>query len=443
MIVKSGNPHFVVKSSSRFDFDQGALGDCWFIAAAATLASSPQDNFRKVVPVNQSFDDGSYAGIFLFRFWSYGAWRDVVIDDYLPCNEAGLLYCRNREEPNEFWAALLEKAFAKFYGSYQRLEGGFIHYALLTLTGGITEVVDLDSTSLPSPHRLYHMLARSHAMNAFIGGAIFKPKGSGAREIKKKNGLFMGHAYSVTGFQQVMFESQTVYLLRVRNPWGKGEWRGMWSDRWLQRAHFSEEQRRLLNVKGLRHDGEFWISIEDFMENFNQIQMCHLEPDSMLSEVVSDMKQDDWKLVSYHDSWTETDPPQTGCCFSSTNLASQFPNPQFYFLVKQPTQGRSATVVISLMEKEVRQSLQPQIYINFFLYKLQSHLPERITHNIGHRVKLVGRGSKQYAFFKEISARFTLDPGCYIIVPETFRDDAEANFLLRIFSKGTVESGKI
>jgi hypothetical protein len=73
----------------------------------------------------------SYSNIY-FKLKCLKNRHDVVVDDWLPVwDDRRLVFCSNKEEPNEFWAALLEKAYAKVCGNYENLEGGFTTDALI------------------------------------------------------------------------------------------------------------------------------------------------------------------------------------------------------------------------------------------------------------------------------------------------------------------------
>uniref|UniRef100_A0A8D0L303 Calpain catalytic domain-containing protein n=1 Tax=Sphenodon punctatus TaxID=8508 RepID=A0A8D0L303_SPHPU len=127
-------------------------GDCWFVAATASLTLYPKP-LQRVVPPGQSFKQGDYAGIFHFQFCRYGKWVDVVIDDRLPVKDGKLVFMHS-EQQDEFWAALLEKAYAKLSGSYEAIIGGYMNEAFVDFTGGIGESVRL---KVPKPD-LFHTI---------------------------------------------------------------------------------------------------------------------------------------------------------------------------------------------------------------------------------------------------------------------------------------------
>jgi hypothetical protein len=83
------------------------------VAAVAGIVENV-DLFQKIVPFDNSFEDSVYTGLFHFRFWIYGKWYDVCVDDYLPVGtDSKLNFCHNSRANNEFWCALLEKAYVK------------------------------------------------------------------------------------------------------------------------------------------------------------------------------------------------------------------------------------------------------------------------------------------------------------------------------------------
>ena len=78
-------------------------------------------------------------------------------------------------------------------------------------------------------------------------------------------GIAAGHAYSVTEIHYVRSSRGVERLLKIRNPWGRVEWRGDWSDK---SRLWTPELREQVGSK-VGNDGFFFINFEDFIANFN------------------------------------------------------------------------------------------------------------------------------------------------------------------------------
>uniref|UniRef100_A0A3P9QIZ7 Calpain catalytic domain-containing protein n=1 Tax=Poecilia reticulata TaxID=8081 RepID=A0A3P9QIZ7_POERE len=237
------NPHLFVEGISSHDLNQGIVGNCWFVAACSCLALKPE-LWEKVIPDWKEQEwDSNYAGIFHFRFWIFGEWIDVVIDDRLPTINGRLIYCQSKQN-NEFWSALLEKAYAKLFGCYESLAGGNTGDAVVDFSGAVAEAIDLQKEK-------------------YYGFGL---------ESRTDNGLVRGHAYSVTDVKRVRlghgllayFKNETIPLIRLRNPWGKTEWTGAWSDSSEEWSKVGDTERGNLGIT-VADDGEFWwVGVSDY-----------------------------------------------------------------------------------------------------------------------------------------------------------------------------------
>ncbi|XP_053515488.1 calpain-8 isoform X3 [Artibeus jamaicensis] len=267
----------------------GASGDCWLLAAIASLTLNEELLYR-VVPRDQDFQQ-NYAGIFHFQFWQRGEWVDVVVDDRLPAKDGELLFLHS-EEGSEFWSALLEKAYAKLNGSYEALTGGSTMEGFEDFTGGISEFFDLKKP----PASLYQIVRKALRVGSLLACSIDVSSAAETEAITSQK-LVKSHAYSVTGVEEVDFRGRPERLIRLRNPWGEVEWTGAWSDNAPEWNYIDPRQKEELDKKA--EDGEFWMSFSDFLRQFSRLEICSPSPDSLSSEEVHK-----WGLVLFNGRWT-------------------------------------------------------------------------------------------------------------------------------------------
>nr|AAT77811.1 calpain B [Gecarcinus lateralis] len=426
-------PQLFIDGATRFDVKQGELGDCWLLAAVANLTLNRR-LFYQIVPSDQGFGD-NYAGIFHFRFWQYGRWVDVVVDDRLPTFYGRLVFMHS-EEKNEFWSALAEKAYAKLHGSYEALKGGTTCEAMEDFTGGVSEIYDLTK----APPNLFNIMLKAYQRGSLMGCSI--DPDPNVVEARCDNGLIRGHAYSITRIKYCDIETPRVSgkipLVRIRNPWGnEAEWVGSWSDKSPEWQFIPPEEKEEMGLT-FEHDGEFWMSFKDFLTNFTMLEMTNLNPDSLEDEDITGSVQHKWEMSVFEGAWIRGS--TAGGCRNF--LDSFWHNPQYRITLSEvddDDDDNKCTVIVALMQKNRRSQRKlglECLTIGFAIYHLRDpdSVPRPLDLNFFKYSASVAR-SPSFINMREVSCRFKLPPGTYCIVPSTFEPNEDGEFILRVFSE--------
>uniref|UniRef100_A0A671YNP4 Calpain-2 catalytic subunit-like n=1 Tax=Sparus aurata TaxID=8175 RepID=A0A671YNP4_SPAAU len=408
------DPRFIDGGATRTDICQGGLGDCWLLAAIASLTLD-QRILARVVPPGQSFTEG-YAGIFHFQFWRFGEWVDVVVDDRLPTRDGKLLFVHSAEG-SEFWTPLLEKAYAKVCGCYEALIGGSTTEGFEDFTGGISELYTLDK----APAHLFEIIKKALNRGSLLGCSIDITSACETEAVKA--------CKLVKGFFALRF---CYCLVRVRNPWGQVEWTGPWSDGSSEWDDVRKDEKSKLNH--VAEDGEFWMSYSDFIRQFSRLEICNLTPDTLESDDVGH-----WNNYQFEGIW-RVGSTAGGCRNHAATFSS---NPQFVVRLEDvdddPLDGEDGcTFLVGLMQKDGRRQkrLNRNLEtIGFAIYKVpQKHFNIHLGPDVLLRQRAVAMSST-FVNMREVCDRFKLPPGEYAIVPSTFQPHKNGSFVLRVFSE--------
>nr|XP_022333316.1 calpain-B-like isoform X11 [Crassostrea virginica] len=432
------NPVFIADGASRFDVQQGELGDCWLLAAIASLTVN-QRLFAKVVPPDQSFEDG-YCGLFRFHFWRQGEWVEVVVDDRLPTYYGQLTFMHSVDK-NEFWSALLEKAYAKLEGSYESLKGGSTCEAMVDFTGGVSEFFDLRK----APPNLFSIMLKASQRGSLMGCSIDADPNQ--LEARLSNGLVMGHAYSITSVLLMDIETPSmsgkIPMVRVRNPWGnEAEWKGRWSDQSREWSLIPDSQKESMGLT-FDDDGEFWMSFDDFSKNFEKLEICNLGPDSLEEDELDGKKR--WEGHTENGEWI----PRVNAGGCRNYLDTFWTNPQYRVTLTDPDDDDDddlCTMLVGVLQKDRRKKRKEgldMLTIGYVIYKIPDDTKEGPLPLNFFKYNASCAKSNSFINMREVCTRHKLPPGQYCIIPSTFEPHQEGNFLLRLYTEQCAHSHEL
>lgn len=268
---------------------QGALGTCYFLCALSSLAERPAF-IQRLLDNDQINPKGAHAVWLNLN----GSWKQIVVDDHFPIKKDDSEFALGSAREPDRWVNFIEKAYAKAFGSYQIIDGGFEVEALRDLTGAPYEIIE--GEDIQRVDAVWKKLLDSDR-KGYVMVCSIENKENAVRETKQDNGLFGGHAYSLIACAEVPGkDGRTQRIVQVRNPWGNDEeWNGDWGD---NSSCWTEAAKQMVKLKS-EADGTFWISIQDFCKHFGSVGICKIHPNFYFNNIELAPPKDASKAGTY------------------------------------------------------------------------------------------------------------------------------------------------
>jgi calpain-15 len=252
------------------DINQGALGDCYFLSTIASLAEWPHRIEKLIVS-----KEVNSAGVYSIRICDMGEWKEVILDDTFPCYPNDKTPVFSRAGPGELWVMLMEKAWAKMYGSYAKIEAGLAREALHDLSGAPTRYYLTDQITEKEKTKLWHDVMEGELRN-FCMTCGSMDSDDGKDNVCEELGLVLSHAYSLLAAKEIPGKYGALEkVVQLRNPWGKTEWKGSWAD---GASEWTPEAKKAFHIVD-RDDGVFCMAFNDFVKYFSDVQICKIHDD--------------------------------------------------------------------------------------------------------------------------------------------------------------------
>ena len=144
-----------------------------------------------------------------------GKWMTIDMDEYVPYLYDSPAFTKS--VGNELWVMLLEKAWAKMYTSYKRIEAGYPEEPLHDLTGAPIKQIYIKKGNPNKEEEWQYLLKASQLEYSMVCSS-----NPGSDSDTSQSGVVQGHAYTFLNALYLNFQGQQIRLVQLRNPWGKG-----------------------------------------------------------------------------------------------------------------------------------------------------------------------------------------------------------------------------
>ncbi|GET89691.1 cysteine peptidase, clan CA, family C2, putative [Leishmania tarentolae] len=266
---------------SREQLGQGNHYECFMISALAALVRFP-DVIRNCFVTKKVRQDGRYT----FQFFRGREWVKVEIDDRIAMENGCVLYTQS--PTGHWWPLLLEKAYAKFYTSYDHLDGCTLLETFHDLTGNPVLNIPMDAKLAKAANcnvlegRYWLDLAQRIQSGEFVASALTKDVGVESMGLQREQQYGILDIFSLHGTSAL-----DDILVHMHNPFEE--------DEFLYTGPLNQNDSAWLDKQRAKYDvgnpRSIFLPLNVFLRIVNSMQLCYI------GKAISDATyfEDEWK----------------------------------------------------------------------------------------------------------------------------------------------------
>eukprot|EP00747_Dinoflagellata_sp_TGD_P101160 gnl/TRDRNA2_/TRDRNA2_168260_c0_seq1.p1 gnl/TRDRNA2_/TRDRNA2_168260_c0~~gnl/TRDRNA2_/TRDRNA2_168260_c0_seq1.p1 ORF type:complete len:961 (+),score=90.86 gnl/TRDRNA2_/TRDRNA2_168260_c0_seq1:2-2884(+) len=244
--------HILGSSRPTFnDTSQGVLATCYFLAAIAAVAHHHPEVIEGLFVHRERWN--LTVPVYTTRLLLLGQPKQVAVDSWVPVDSTGRALFVKHNNGNELWPLVLEKAWAKTFGSFKAIEYGWSFEAMRALVQAPVEIYLHEGNNEAIWAQLSRASQQGFPTAAFTGR-------------KKEFGLTNGHVYSVLGAEWYAVDGVRQKTVVLYNPYSYSRYNGQ--------------------VRRDSTDGRFRMLLQEYEEAFFSTTVAEVRRGYVISPMV-------------------------------------------------------------------------------------------------------------------------------------------------------------
>jgi len=243
-------------SAKYSDIQQGALGDCYFLASLSAIAYTHPELIKSMF-TKGSLLEGEHP-VYTTKWLLNGKPFTMAVNNKMPANPKNGLPYFVQEKGGNYWPLVLEKSWAKLFGDYKTIEAGLQAEVFKAMTQAPVDV--------HMHNKIVSQEDKTNLWNKLVAGTSNKfPMGATTPSTPPGDiGVIGGHAYALLGaFQYGQFPR----AVQLFNPHHKDHYKGV-----------------IPNAK--KSDGSFFLTLDEFVNSYDMSMIAHVVSGAKLSHKV-------------------------------------------------------------------------------------------------------------------------------------------------------------